>query len=177
MSSPPQLLADELQEEGLQAGLGERRLTNLAAGSSDRLEHLGQAPRGVGDRESDALTLRDDDLDVCFERFAEHEQALVTPLLGFLDGHPRVRLIGAADPSRATRVPTVSFTVAGRPSSELPPLLDQRSLAVRFGHFYAYRLIRDLGLMERDGVVRVSLVHYNTPDEVARVVAALDELL
>ena len=119
----------------------------------------------------------DDDLDVCFERFAEHEQALVTPLLGFLDGHPRVRLLGAADPSRATRVPTVSFTVAGRPSSELPPLLDQRSLAARFGHFYAYRLIRDLGLMERDGVVRVSLVHYNTPDEVARVVAALDELL
>jgi selenocysteine lyase/cysteine desulfurase len=62
-------------------------------------------------------------------------------------------------------------------SSELPPLLDQRHLAVRFGHFYAYRLVRDLGLLERDGVVRVSLAHYNSPSEVERLIRSLAELL
>ena len=117
------------------------------------------------------------DLDGCYARIAEHEQNLVRPLLEFLAAHPRVRVIGSPGAGREARVPTVSFTVSGRRSSELPPLLDARRLAVRFGHFYAYRLIRDLGLLERDGVVRVSLVHYNTPQEVERLIEALEELL
>ena len=117
------------------------------------------------------------DLDATFARIAEHEQELIRPLLAFLDEHPRVRLIGSAAPNSDARVPTVSFTVEGRRSSELPPLLDERSLAARFGHFYAYRLIRGLDLLERDGVVRVSLVHYNSPQEIARLIEALDDLL
>jgi cysteine desulfurase family protein (TIGR01976 family) len=117
------------------------------------------------------------DLEGCFARIAEHEQQLVSPLLAFLAGHPRVRLVGSSSPDNTLRVPTVSFTVEGRRAGEIPPLLDERSLAVRFGHFYAYRLIRDLGLLELDGVVRVSLAHYNAPQEVARLVTALDELL
>jgi cysteine desulfurase family protein (TIGR01976 family) len=116
-------------------------------------------------------------LDACFALIAEHEQRLVEPLLAFLHEHPRVRIVGAPSADRELRVPTVSFTVDGLQSSELPPLLDERSLAVRFGHFYAYRLIKDLGLLERDGVVRISLVHYNSPEEVERLLRALDELL
>ncbi len=116
-------------------------------------------------------------LERAFEEIAAHEEALVTPLLEFLGAHPDVTIIGDRSPSSARRVPTVSFTVAGRDSSEIPPLLDERQIAVRFGHFYAYRLIRDLGLLERDGVVRISLVHYNTRGEVARLVDALTEAL
>jgi selenocysteine lyase/cysteine desulfurase len=116
-------------------------------------------------------------LEHAFEQIAAHEEALVTPLLAFLDAHPAVTIVGDRSPSSARRVPTVSFTVAGRDASEIPPLLDERQIAVRFGHFYAYRLIRDLGLLERDGVVRVSLVHYNTPGEVARLVEVLAEVL
>lgn len=116
-------------------------------------------------------------LDGAFRAIAAHEERLVAPLLEFLTAHPAVSLIGDPSPSSARRVPTVSFTVDGRASSEIPPLLDERGVAVRFGHFYAYRLIRDLGLLERDGVVRASLVHYNTPEEVDRLVAALAEVL
>lgn len=72
------------------------------------------------------------------------------------------------------RAPTISFLVDGRASSELPPLLDAERIAIRYGHFYAYRLVERLRLMERDGVVRVSMAHYNAPDEVARLIAALD---
>ncbi len=121
---------------------------------------------------SDAGTLED-----AFEEIAAQEEALVTPLLEFLDAHREVTIVGDPSPSSERRVPTVSFTVEGRAASEIPPLLDERGVAVRFGHFYAYRLIRDLGLMERDGVVRVSLVHYNTLDEVARLVEGLAEIL
>ena len=45
------------------------------------------------------------------------------------------------------------------------------------GHFYAHRLVRALGLEPDDGVVRVSMVHYNTHDEVARALDVLDPLL
>ena len=117
------------------------------------------------------------DVDTFFARIAEHEEELVRPLLAFLEEHPRAHLVGSAAAGRDTRVPTVSFTVDGRRSSEIPPLLDQRFLATRFGHFYAYRLVRDLDLLARDGVVRVSLVHYSTPDEVGRLIEALDEVL
>jgi cysteine desulfurase family protein (TIGR01976 family) len=112
-----------------------------------------------------------------FELMAAHEADLVHPLLAFLAAHPRVRLIGESSSDPARRVPTVAFVVEGRKSSEIPPLLDQRRIAARYGHFYAYRPIRDLGLLECDGVVRVSLVHYNSPEEVARLIEVLDEVL
>jgi len=117
------------------------------------------------------------DLAGCFDLVAEHEMKLAEPLLAFLDEHPRTRIVGSAESNPLHRVPTIGFVVADRLSSEIPPLLDERRLAVRFGHFYAYRAIRDLGLLDRDGIVRVSLVHYNTVDEVARLVEALDDLL
>ena len=116
-------------------------------------------------------------LDRAFERIAETETELVTPFLAFLDKHPKVRLIGSANPDPAHRAPTVAFTVEGRKASEIPPLLDERKLAVRWGHFYAYRLVRTLGLLEADGVVRASMVHYNTPDEVQRLIEALAEAI
>ncbi len=118
-----------------------------------------------------------DDLDAFFGLVAEHEEELIRPLLGFLAEHPRVQLIGSASADRAERVPTVSFTVNGRRSSEIPPLLDAKLLATRYGHFYAHRLIEVLGLLERDGIVRISLLHYNSPEEVGRLIEALDDVL
>ncbi|MEZ6014458.1 MAG: aminotransferase class V-fold PLP-dependent enzyme [Planctomycetota bacterium] len=112
-----------------------------------------------------------------FERFAVHEEELVAPLLALLARRPRVRVLGEAAPSRARRVPTVAFTVEGVDSATIPAALDQRQLAVRFGHFYAYRAIDALGLHACNGVVRVSMLHTNTHAEVTRLVEALDEIL
>ena len=117
------------------------------------------------------------DLEGCFRLVAAHETELVRPLLGFLDEHPRVHIVGSPVADAATRVPTVAFTVDGRRAGELPPLLDERRIAIRFGHFYAHRAIEALGLHEREGVVRVSLVHYNTPDEVEKLIEALSAVL
>ena len=116
-------------------------------------------------------------LDRVFEHIARYEMELCAPLLSFLAEHPRAALVGSAEPDPEQRVPTVCFTVSGTDSSRLPPQLDERQLATRFGHFYAYRAIESLGLLERNGVVRVSLVHYNTAAEVSRLISALDELL
>ena len=118
-----------------------------------------------------------DPLAAAFERITVHEEQLAERLLEFLRSRPGVRIVGPESADRHQRVPTVSFTIDGRRSSELPPRLDERRLAVRYGHFYAYRPVRDLDLLERDGVVRVSMVHYNTVQEVERLVGALEELV
>lgn len=111
------------------------------------------------------------------ELFADHEEVLATPFLEFLRSRPDVRIVGPETADRNVRVPTISFTVDGRKASEIPPLVDEHRIAIRWGDFYAARLIDALGLQERDGVVRVSMVHYNTLDEVHRLVEVLDRVL
>ena len=51
------------------------------------------------------------------------------------------------------------------------------NIGIRYGDFYARRLIDDLGLSPQNGVVRVSLVHYNTLEEVDRLIGVLDSIL
>lgn len=130
------------------------------------LHHFGSSDLALGGR-----------LERVFGLIAEHEERLVAPLLDFLTRRHGVHLLGPATADRRRRVPTVSFWLDGQKSSEIPPLLDAHRLAVRWGHFYARRAIRDLGLDERDGIVRISLVHYNTPAEVERLIEVLDQVL
>ena len=74
-------------------------------------------------------------------------------------------------------LPTISFIVDDKKSSAIPPVCDRDGIGIRWGHFYAPRLIDRLGLTGRDGVVRVSMVHYNTEAEVDRLIAALEPAL
>jgi cysteine desulfurase family protein (TIGR01976 family) len=112
-----------------------------------------------------------------FALFGAHEAALAGRLLEFLRSKPGVRVLGPQTGDPDQRVATIAFCVAGRKASEIPPRLDPAKLAIRWGHFYAVRAIEALGLAEADGVVRVSMVHYNTMAEVERLIAALDQLL
>jgi cysteine desulfurase family protein (TIGR01976 family) len=112
-----------------------------------------------------------------YERFAPHEEELAARLLDFLNTRPNVRIIGRVEADRHVRVPTISFVVDGMNSSEIPPEVDKHKIAIRYGDFYARRLIEKLGLAPRDGVIRVSMVHYNTIEEVDRLVEVLDKLL
>lgn len=123
----------------------------------------------------------EDDLDgqlgFFFATVAPHEQSLAAPLIDFLDARGDVRIIGRATADRSQRMPTVAFVSDRRRSDEITLAVDEYKVAIRHGDFYAARLIDALGLRERGGVVRASFVHYNTPDEVARLVTALDAVL
>ena len=112
-----------------------------------------------------------------FDLFAEAEAKVAAPLLTFLNESPRVRVIGSPSSDAAERVATIAFTVDGMHASEVPAALDQHKVAIRFGHFYAYRAIEALGLTEQGGVVRASALHYNTPEEVTRLIEALDAVV
>ncbi|MFK7739817.1 MAG: aminotransferase class V-fold PLP-dependent enzyme [Planctomycetota bacterium] len=115
-------------------------------------------------------------LDGAFAHITEHESLLVEPLLKFLADHPRVRLLGRAV-ADARRAPTVAFVPLEQPASTIPPRMDEQKVAVRWGHFYAHRFCTRFGLHDNDGVVRASMVHYNSPGEVQRLIEALDAIL
>ena len=115
-------------------------------------------------------------LEASYAMIAEYEETLSERLLSFLRERAGVRIIGTELADLAVRVPVVSFVVDGMPSREVVEGTDPHRVAIRFGHFYAARLIERLGLAP-DGVVRVSMVHYNTLEEVDRLTAALDSIL
>ncbi len=111
-----------------------------------------------------------------YETMTALELPLQARLLGWLRDHPRVRLIGPATDG-PERVSTISFVHDALTSQEIAQTLNAQRLGVRYGHFYSYRQCRAMGITPEDGVVRVSLVHYNTPAEVERLIEALGVLM
>ena len=84
-------------------------------------------------------------------------------LLGYLRGREGVTIWGVKEGDRKMRVPVISFTVSGRGSREIVEAVESRSnFGCRWGHFYSKRLVEEVLRLGDEGVVRVSLVHYNT---------------
>jgi cysteine desulfurase family protein (TIGR01976 family) len=135
-----------------------------ATGVPDYLNELGSRA-GPGGAASAAYAAMED-----------QERRLGRRFLAFLDACPAVEVMGPSGDS-TTRLPTVSFAIANTKSSTIPPICDRHGIGIRWGHFYAPQLIDRLGLTEQDGVVRVSMVHYNTQDEVDRLIAVLEPAL
>jgi cysteine desulfurase family protein (TIGR01976 family) len=107
--------------------------------------------------------------------FRGHETVLLQPLLDFLAGHPRVRLIGRR--LAAERAPTVSFTANGLKSADTGSAMARARIGVGVGNFYAYRVLKALGIDADDGAVRLSFVHYTSKDEVDRLIGELERCL
>ena len=116
-------------------------------------------------------------LERAFEAMRHQENALTARLLDWLDGRPDCRVIGPTVNRDSTRVPTIAFKVDGHDSGEIARAVEDHRVAIRFGDFHSRRLIEHLGLDRDGGVVRVSMVHYNTLDEVDRLIRALEETL
>ena len=106
-----------------------------------------------------------------------YEWALLVRLMGGLAAIPGLRIYGITEEARFDRrVPTVSFTLDGWPARRLAEELGRRGIFVWDGNMYAVELTDRLGLAERGGFVRVGLVHYNTAEEVDRLLEALGKL-
>lgn len=102
---------------------------------------------------------------VSWEEIAEHEEKLQGILIDYLNSKPGlIRIWGEPVREKSKRVPVISFTVQGRRSKDVVDAIEARSdFGCRWGTFYSVRLAEQvMGLDPVDGVVRVSLVHYNT---------------
>lgn len=116
-------------------------------------------------------------MQAAFDAFAAHEDRLAERLLGWLRGRKGVRIVGRPAATDGQRVPTISFVVANTPSESIVRHVDGHGIGIRFGDFYARRLIESLGLQGQGGVVRVSMAHYNTEAEIDRLIRAFEEVI
>lgn len=100
---------------------------------------------------------------VGWETIMAQEAALQEELLGYLNGKSDVTIHGERSADGKVRVPTVSFTVKGWDSRKLVEAVEKESpFAFRWGAFYSNRLVNEVLGLDKSGVVRVSMVHYNT---------------
>ncbi|MDX1543110.1 MAG: aminotransferase class V-fold PLP-dependent enzyme, partial [Christiangramia sp.] len=111
-----------------------------------------------------------------FGLIAAHEEKLASILLEYLNEIPEVKIIGIPEAEASRRVPTVSFVHSKLKSNEIVEKVDKHRIGIRFGDFYAKKLIEALHLEEKNGVVRVSLVHYNTQKEVRKLISVFEEI-
>ena len=137
----------------------------------DYLAALGLSAAGAG-----SVSPRRGALEAAYRRIERHEHALCRRLLAGLASLPAIRVWGLADPVRAAeRAPTVSFTHARLTPAEVATFLADHAVFAWNGNYFAYEVSRALG-REPDGMVRVSLLHYNTADEVDRLLSLLADL-
>ena len=102
------------------------------------------------------------------------EIAIIAPLLDYLASRNDVRLLGPRDATR--RAPTVAVELdrAAEPVSEA---LGREGIACWAGDFYAVRPLLALGIDLDKGVLRMSAAHYTSPQDVSRLITALDRVL
>jgi len=111
-----------------------------------------------------------------FGLIAAHEQRLAERFLDVALNMPGLRLLGRH--TAHDRAPTFSFTVKGKSSAEVVAALTAQKVACWNGDFYAPRLLEAVGVSDTtDGVVRTSMAHYNTVEEVMHLTMALEKAL
>ena len=87
---------------------------------------------------------------------------------------PGLRLYGIADPARLhSRCPTFALRISGRSPLEVATKLGERGIFTWDGNYYAIDLTERLGLEKTGGFLRIGFVHYNTAEELGRVLEAL----
>lgn len=117
-----------------------------------------------------------DALGVAYSAIADYERQLASRLLAGLTAIPQLRVLGLTDLERLDeRTPTVSFVHERLPAVEIAGKMGELGLFVGHGNFYALQVSEAFGL-EPQGVVRVGLMHYNTPAEVDRLLEALGQI-
>jgi selenocysteine lyase/cysteine desulfurase len=123
------------------------------------------------------LSNRRQAIQAAFALLGEWEQRLCRQLIEGLRERKSVKIHGiTCSNALHRRVPTVSFTFAGRNPALLAKEFAMRDIFVWSGHNYAVEPIRRLGLLETGGVLRAGLAHYNTPEEVERFLTTLDAI-
>lgn len=131
----------------------------------------------LGQRISPAATQRRQALMTAMVVIQEYERSLSEQLIPHLLEIPGLTLYGITDPSRfAWRTPTVGLRMAGYTPRELAVALGDRGIFAWNGNFYALNLTQRLGIEASGGLLRIGFLHYNTVEEMQRLLQTLHEL-
>ena len=110
------------------------------------------------------------------ELISHHEEQIANPLLEYINSRDDIKLIGKKKIENKNRAPTISFTFDNQPSKNISNKLIEKGIATRNDNFYAWRCLKALGIDTDDGVIRTSMVHYNTSEDVEKLIKALRQI-
>ncbi len=153
----------------MEPGNANYELSYASGAIVDYLVTLGEQAGAAGSRR--------DKIVAAFEDITEQETIIGERLLSYLRKRNDCTILGIRDGSDTRRVPTIAFTIDGKDPEQICLDMDNHKIAIRFGDFHARRLAEDLDIVKDNGAVRVSLTHYNTLEEVDKLIAAFDLVL
>jgi cysteine desulfurase family protein (TIGR01976 family) len=132
----------------------------------------------LGHRVDPAVQKRRDALLAAYGAIQQHERDLAEQLIRGLLALPGLKLYGISDPKRFDqRCPTIAVRIEGHTPLELATKLGERGFFTWDGNYYAINLTERLDVEKSGGFLRIGLVHYNTADEVERLLAALKDII
>jgi cysteine desulfurase family protein (TIGR01976 family) len=148
------------------------QVQELIAGIAAAVDYIAELGRHC----DGSVKNRREALRAAYRSTVPYERALLTKLIGGLQAIPGLKIYGITDPKRfAERCSTLSLRIGDHHPTEIAKFLGDRGLFAWDGNFYAMNLSERLGVEKKGGVLRIGLVHYNTAEEVDRLLAALDQ--
>ena len=143
-------------------------------------EHVGTAAPGC--RSSEARPAADSArraaITAAYEAIHEHELALLERMMAGLQKIPGLKIYGITDPARFhERCATLAVRIENHTPLELATKLGERGFFTWDGNYYALNLTEHLDVEKSGGFLRIGLVHYNTLEEVDRMLGALREIV
>lgn len=148
------------------------QVQELIAGIGAAVEYIADLGRHC---DSNAKNRREG-LRAAYRATVPYERTLLTKLLEGLHSIPGLKIYGITNPKRfSERCSTLSLRIGEHHPTEIAKFLGDRGLFTWDGNFYAMNLSERLGVEQKGGVLRIGLVHYNTAEEVERLVTALQE--
>src|SRR6266404_5408081 len=148
------------------------QVQELIAGIGAAVDYIAE----LGRKCDPSAKTRRETLAAAYRTTVPYERALLTRLIEGLEALPGAHIFGITDRARfGERCATISFRIGEHNPTEIAAFLGERGLFTWDGNFYALNLSERLGVEQKGGVLRVGIVHYNTAEEVDRLLAALKE--
>jgi len=148
------------------------QVQELIAGIGAAVDYIADLGRHCGA----SAKSRREALQAAYRATVPYERMLMTKLLEGLQAIPGAKVYGITDPKRfEERSATVSLRIGEHNPTEIAKFLGDRGIFTWDGNFYALNLSERLGVERKGGVLRVGMVHYNTMEEVERLLAGLEE--
>ncbi len=146
------------------------QVQELIAGIGGAVEYLAELGRHCDPE----VKTRRDALAAAFASTVAYELRLISRLIDGLQGIPGLRIFGITDPKMFyTRCSTLSLRIGNHNPTAIAAFLGERGIFTWDGNYYALNLTERLGVESQGGMLRIGLVHYNTMEEVERLLAAL----
>jgi cysteine desulfurase family protein (TIGR01976 family) len=144
----------------------------LIAGIGAAVEYIA----ALGRRSDGVAPTRREALVAAYRATVAHERRLISRLIEGVQVIPGVRIYGITDPNRfSERCSTLSLRIGNHHPTAIATFLGERGIFTWDGNYYALNLTERLGVESLGGLLRVGLVHYNTMEEVERLLGALRE--